>query len=77
MNFFDIDRNGDCSEQEFMGQTAKAERLQQMNQAKRSGSPEKAGSFRGTVNSLNDSFNDRDVSDFAAQTPTSAKKTVI
>lgn len=27
MNFFDIDRNGECTEKEFMNQLAKAERL--------------------------------------------------
>jgi len=38
-----------------------------MTVAKRSGSPEKAGSFRGTSNSINfnDSFNDRDDLGFA------------
>ncbi len=63
MNFFDIDKNGDCEEKEFMNQLAKAERLYQQYQAKKAGGrPGTAGSFRGTANSFGASFNDRDES---------------
>lgn len=50
-NFFDIDKNNKCSEQEFMSQMAKAERLLKVEKEKMSGGrPPTAGSLRGGHN---------------------------
>ena len=63
MNFFDIDRNGESSEKEFMNQLAKAERLLKTSEARKTGGrPGTAGSFRATGTSFGASFNDRDES---------------
>lgn len=56
-NFFDIDKNGSCSEAEFISQLQKAERLLQQHKDRMQGNkPGTAGTFRG-----NKSLNDRDV----------------
>ena len=54
-NFFDIDKNNTCTEQEFMSQIAKAERLWAQHKQRLAGVTASAGTLRGTMD-----LNDRD-----------------
>jgi uncharacterized protein YbcV (DUF1398 family) len=57
-NFFDIDKNGQCTDQEFLQQLAKAERLYATHLDRLAGNrPNTAGTLRGTMSG---GFNDRD-----------------
>jgi len=53
-NFFDIDKNNMCSEQEFMGQLNKGQRLHQTHQERLAGArPGTSGTLRGSMNNMN------------------------
>ena len=54
-NFFDIDKNNTCTEQEFMGQLAKAERQLALHNDRKAGRTGNAATLRGTMG-----LNDRD-----------------
>lgn len=53
-NFFDIDKNNQCTEQEFMTQLAKAERLFTQHKERLAGRSGAAGDLRGTVSGFDD-----------------------